>query len=170
MEDFLSTVCTPAWNDRLDRGLPFADGVAELTRRFPDQAELIAAYHDRWPEMLGGPVEGTADVVAELRAAGVPVYGLSNWSTETYPVGRDRFAVLETLDGLLLSGEVGVAKPDPEIFEELCARFGLRPEATLFVDDSAANVEGAARLGFPVHHFRDAGALRADLVARGLLP
>jgi 2-haloacid dehalogenase len=170
MEEFLATVCTREWNDRLDRGLPFAEGVSELVARFPDQAELIVAYHERWPEMVRGAIEGTVAVLGALRAAGVPVYALSNWSLETYPVGTERFGFLDDFDGVLLSGEVGVAKPDPEIFHELCARFDLRPATTLFVDDSLPNVEAARRLGFLVHHFRDADALREELVARGLLP
>jgi 2-haloacid dehalogenase len=70
---------------------------------------------------------------------------------------------------VLLSGEVGMAKPDPEIFHELCRRFGLRPESTLFIDDRAANVDAARRLGFTAHHFQGAPGLRAELVRLGLL-
>jgi len=170
MEEFLATVCTRAWNDRVDRGLPFAEAVAELVARFPDAAELITAYHERWPEMLRGEIDGTVAVLGELRAAGVPVYALSNWSAETFPIGRERFGFLAELDGVLLSGEVGMAKPDPEIFEELCARFDLRPADALFVDDSLPNVEAARQLGFRAHHFREAATLRRELVALGLLP
>jgi 2-haloacid dehalogenase len=169
MEEFLATVCSPAWNDQLDRGRPFAEGVAELVERFPDQAELISAYHERWPEMLRGEIEGTSEVVEELLAAGVPTYVLSNASAETWPFGVERFPILGRFDGVLLSGEVGVAKPDPEIFDELCRRFGVRPETTIFIDDKAANVDAARALGFAAHHFKDAAGLRAELVRLGLL-
>jgi 2-haloacid dehalogenase len=170
MEEFLATVCTGEWNDLLDRGRPFAEAVADLVERFPDSAELVTAYHERWPEMLRGPIEGTVEVLEELRAAGVPTFLLSNASAETWPHVTERFGFLGRIDGLLLSGEVGVAKPDPEIFDELCRRFGLRPEATFFVDDRAVNVDAARRLGFAAHHFRGSAGLRAELVALGLLP
>jgi 2-haloacid dehalogenase len=170
MEEFLATVCTSDWNDRLDRGRPFAEGVAELVERFPDQAELISAYHERWPEMLGGSIDGTVAVLDELRGAGVPVYVLSNASAETWPYAVERFPFLDRFEGVLLSGEVGMAKPDPEIFDELCRRFGLVPESTIFVDDKAANVDAARRLGFTAHHFIGAPGLRAELVSLGLLP
>ena len=170
MEEFLDTVCTPSWNEQMDRGRPFAEAVAELVGRFPDQAELVAAYHERWPEMLRGPIEGTVEVLHELRAAGVPTYVLSNASAETWPDAVERFPFLEELDGVLVSGEVRMAKPDPEIFEELCRRFGVVPASTIFIDDKAANIEAARRLGFAGHHFQGAAALREELVALGLLP
>jgi 2-haloacid dehalogenase len=169
MEEFLATVCTSSWNDQLDRGRPFAEGVAELVERFPDQAELITAYHQRWPQTVRGPIDGTGEVLDELQAAGVPTYVLSNASAETWPHAVERFPFLGSFDGVLLSGEVGVAKPDPEIFDELCRRFGLRPEATIFIDDKAANVDAARALGFAGHHFSDAAGLRAELVRLGLL-
>jgi 2-haloacid dehalogenase len=170
MEEFLATVCTSSWNDQLDRGRPFAEGVAELVERFPDQAELITAYHQRWPEMVRGSIDGTVEVLDELQAAGVPVYVLSNASAETWPHAVERFPFLGSFDGVLLSGEVGVAKPDPEIFDELCRRFDIRPGSTIFIDDKAANVDAARALGFAGHHFSAAPALRSELVALGLLP
>jgi 2-haloacid dehalogenase len=170
MEEFLTTVCTPAWNDQLDRGRPFAEGIAELVERFPDQAGLITAYHERWPEMVKGPIDGTVAVLDELHAAGVPTYVLSNASAETWPFGVERFPFLSRFDGVLLSGEVGVAKPDPAIFDVLCRRFGVRPDTTVFVDDKAANVDAARALGFAGHHFTGADGLRAELVRLELLP
>jgi 2-haloacid dehalogenase len=169
MEMFLETVCTSSWNDQLDRGRPFAEGVAELVERFPDQAELITAYSERWPEMVKGEIDGTVDVLDELHDAGVPTYVLSNASAETWPHAAERFPFLGRFDGVLLSGEVGVAKPDPEIFAELCRRFDLRPATTIFIDDRAANVDAARRLGFPAHHFQGADELRAELVRLDLL-
>jgi 2-haloacid dehalogenase len=140
VEEFLATVCTPEWNTEQDRGRPFAEGVAELVERHPEQAAAIAAYHERWPEMLGGDVSGAVELLAELRAAGVPLYALTNWSTETFVFARERFAFLEWFDGVLVSGEERLIKPDPAIFELLAERFGLDPRATFYVDDSAVNV------------------------------
>jgi 2-haloacid dehalogenase len=169
VEEFLATVCTPAWNAEQDRGRPFAEGVAELVERHPAHAAAITAYHERWPEMLGGAVAGTVEVLAELRAAGVPVYALTNWSAETFGIARERFEFLEWFDGVLVSGEERMIKPDPAIFRLLLDRFGLDPEATFYVDDAEPNVAAAARLGFDAARFTTPAQLRRDLVARRLL-
>ena len=169
VEEFLATVATPEWNAEQDRGRPFADAVAELAARHPAKAAAIAAYHDRWPEMLGGDIPGTVALLAELRAAGVPVYALSNWSAETFPLARERFPFLAWFDGLMISGEERVAKPDRRIFELLLDRFGLTPAATVFVDDADANVRAARAVGLDAVLFRDAAQLRRELAARGLL-
>ncbi|HZQ87894.1 MAG TPA: HAD family phosphatase [Acidimicrobiales bacterium] len=168
MEHFLATVCTPAWNDELDRGLPFAAGVAQLTALHPEHAELISAYHSRWDEMLGGAIDDAVDVLRDLKAASVPVYALSNWSAETYPVARRRYEFLDWFDGVLISGDVGVTKPDPRIFDELCDRFGLQPARTLFVDDRRDNVEGARRYGLLAVQFTSGVTLRESLRDLGL--
>lgn len=165
---FLTQVCTPTWNDRQDRGRPLADAVKELQAEFPQHHDLIAAYYDRWPEMLGGEIEGTAAIVDELRSAGLPVYGLTNFSAETFPIARERFAVLDRLDGVVVSGEEGRAKPDAEFFAVLVDRYRLVPERAVFVDDNAGHVQAARRLGFDAVVFTDPGSLRSALVARGL--
>jgi 2-haloacid dehalogenase len=169
VEEFLATVCTPEWNAEQDRGRPFAEGVAELVGRHPVHAAAITAYHERWPEMLGGAVGGTVEVLAELRAAGVPVYALTNWSAETFGIARERFEFLEWFDGVLVSGEERMIKPDPAIFRLLLDRFGLDPGATFYIDDSPANVAAADRLGFDALRFTSPAQLRRDLEARGLL-
>ena len=146
VEEFLATVCTPEWNAEQDRGRPFAEGVAELVERHPAHAAAIAAFHERWPEMLGGDIPGAVELLAELRATGLPLYALTNWSAETFVVARERFAFLDWFDGLLVSGEERIIKPDPAIFELLLDRFGL----------------DAVRFTGP-------GQLRRDLAARRLL-
>jgi 2-haloacid dehalogenase len=166
VEEFLATVCTPEWNAEQDRGRPFAEGVAELVERHPAHAAAIAAYHERWPEMLAGEIGGSVEVLAELRAAGVPLYALTNWSAETFVVARERFAFLQWFDGVLVSGEERMIKPDPRFFRLLLDRFGLAPEATFYVDDSAANVEAARRLGLDAVRFTGPGQLRRELAAR----
>ena len=169
VEEFLATVCTPEWNIEQDRGRPFAEGVAELVERHPVHAAAITAYHERWPEMLGGDIGGTVELLAELRAAGVPIYALTNWSAETFGIARERFEFLEWFDGVLVSGEERMVKPDPAIFQLLLDRFGLDPGATFYVDDSPANVVAAAQLGFDAVRFTGPGQLRRDLAARRLL-
>ena len=169
VEEFLATVCTPAWNLEQDRGRPFAEGVAELVERHPVHAAAIAAYHERWPEMLGGDIPGAVELLAELRTTGLPLYALTNWSAETFVLARQRFEFLDWFDGLLVSGEERIIKPDPAIFELLADRFGLDPGSSVYIDDSDANVAAAAALGFDAVRFTGAGQLRRDLAARRLV-
>ena len=124
----------------------------------------------RWPEMLAGEIPGAVDVLAELRAAGLRLVALSNWSAELFPVARERFDFLAWFEGILISGEVGVNKPNRQIFEHLIERFGIEPATAIFIDDSSANVATAAALGFRAIQFTDAAALRLELVRLGLLP
>lgn len=168
IERFLAEVCTPEWNASLDAGHPFADGVAQLVREHPEQAELIEAYWSRWPEMLGGCFTETLEIMRRLRAEGIPIYALSNWSNETFPSTRDRFPFLDEFDGILLSGQVGVGKPDPAIFRRFLERFGLTAESTVFIDDNAANVAVAQSLGLQALLFRNAAQVRLELQGLGL--
>jgi len=169
VEEFLATVCTPEWNAEQDRGRPFAEGVAELVERHPAHAAAIAAYAERWPEMLAGDIPGTVELLAELRAAGMPLYALTNWSAETFVIARERFAFLSWFDGVLVSGEERMIKPDPAFFRLLQERFGLAPEATFYVDDAEANVAAARALGLDAVRFTGPEQLRRELAARRAL-
>ncbi len=170
MESFLAEVTTAEWNAHQDAGRPWAEAVELLVAEYPERRELIEAFHRRWPEMLAGEIPGTVDVLADLRAKGVRLLALSNWSAEMFPVARERFDFLEWFEGIVISGEVGVNKPDHRIFEHLAERFGIEPTEALFIDDSLANVHAAKALGFQAIHFSDAAALCLDLVRVGLLP
>ena len=168
MEAFLSEVATSEWNEAQDAGRPWAEGIAALVEAHPERRDLIEAFHGRWLEMLGGPIPGTVDVLADLRRAGVRTYALSNWSAETFPLARDRFPFLEGFDGIVISGDVGAVKPDPRMFEHLVTEHGLEPSASVFIDDRAANVEAALELGFRAIRFVDAADLRRALEELGL--
>lgn len=169
IEHFLTHVATHEWNARLDAGLPYAEAVIERAEAFPEHAEWLHAYHERWSDMLGGAIEGTVEVLADLRERGVPLYGLTNWSAETFPVAQERFGFIDWFDGVVVSGEVRLIKPDAQIYHHLVDTFDVVPETALFIDDRAENVEAAERLGFRGHHFHDPAALRRHLEALGLL-
>jgi len=169
IERFLAEICTSAWNERQDAGRPWAEAIAELVERAPQHRPLIEAYWHRWPEMLGGPIDAAVDVAADLRRRGVPLYGLTNWSAETFPHAREQFDFLDWFDGIVVSGEEGVIKPSADIFKILLERFDLRARDAVFVDDNSRNVEAAAALGIDAHHFRSADALRRHLAHAGLL-
>jgi 2-haloacid dehalogenase len=169
MEAFLSTVVTPEWNREQDRGRTWEAAVEELAARHPEHRDLIEAYHLRWHDMLAGPIEGTVAVLEELRDRGTRLLALSNWSAETFPVARDRFPFLAWFEGIVISGEERAIKPEPAIFIALVERYGVEPADAVFVDDTAANVEAAGRLGFRTIRFRDPDDLRRRLAALGVL-
>jgi 2-haloacid dehalogenase len=169
MEAFLVEIGFDAWNVEQDRGRPYAVGVAELSRRFPQHRELIAAYHERWEESIKGPIQGTIDLLGALEQAGHPLYGLSNWSAETFARVRPRYPFFERFDAIVISGDVGLVKPDPAIFERLLARVARKAEDCVFIDDGRDNIAAARRLGFRTIRFEGAEQLAAELRRLGLL-
>lgn len=168
MEAFLRDVCAPAWNLEQDRGRPWAQAIAELSAIHPDKAELIAAYRGRWMEMLAGPIGGTVAILERLHEAGVPLYALTNWSAETFPIAEELYDFLGRFRGIVVSGRIGLVKPDAAIYAHTIERFGVTPERTVFIDDSAKNVAGAAATGLRAVHYTGPDALARDLAALGL--
>lgn len=169
VERLLGEVCTPEWNRAQDAGRSWAEAVETLTARHPDQAGLIAAYRDRWAEMIAGPFESTVQVLADLRRAGVALYALTNWSAEMFPVAQRRFDFLSWFEHIVVSGHERLVKPDPRIYRLLAQRHGLNLQHAVFIDDTPANVVAARELGMLGLDFVDAEQLRADLAAHGLL-
>jgi 2-haloacid dehalogenase len=169
MEAFLAEVCTVEWNERQDAGRPFAEAVAELAPRHPDKLDLINAWHERFGEMIPGPIDGTVDILRELKSRKVPVYALSNWSAETFPSCRPRFPFLDWFDGIVVSGHEGCMKPDERIFRVLLDRYRLAADETVFVDDNPNNARAASALGIHGIHFQSSEALRRELSSLGFL-
>jgi 2-haloacid dehalogenase len=169
IDKFLSDVDFSGWNAQQDKGRPFAVAVAELSSRFPQYADLIRAYRERWQQSIAGPIKGSVEILRALKAAGHRIYGLSNWSAETFPLARSRFDFFGELEGYLISGEVGLIKPDPEIFMLFTKKFRFAPAECLLIDDSVQNIAEARRLGFLTIHFQSADQLRRDLEKIGLL-
>jgi len=153
MEHFLATVCTHEWNRCQDAGRSFAEGARLLMAEHPDKAELIDAYHTRFDEMLAGPIAGSVEILGELRDRGTALYGLTNWSAETYPAAVERFAFLRWFRGILVSGEVGLIKPDPRIFALMIERFNIEAQHAVYIDDVETNAAAAASLGIHAIHF-----------------
>ena len=157
-----------AWNHLRDAGATWDDGEAEVRRTHPHWAEHAAAYRANFEHALIGPVPGTAELLTELHAAGVPQLGLTNWSHELYPAAPRLFPVLDLLDDVVVSGTEKVAKPDPAIFEIAVARTGLPVADLVLVDDNEANVEAAIEFGLDGIVFTRADDLRTSLRERGL--
>jgi 2-haloacid dehalogenase len=169
MERFLDEICTLEWHSAHDLGVPASRSTAELAIAHPEHAELISAWATRSEEMISGEISEAVEMLAALKRTGMPCYALTNMEAETYPLRRDRYEFMGWFDGTVVSAHEGIAKPDPEIFRRLLARFDLRAERTVMIDDSAANLEAARSLGMQTVHFRSAAELRRWLVAAGLL-
>ena len=169
MEHFLAHVCSHDWNLMQDAGRPFAEGVAELTERFPEHAELIAAYDTRWEEMVTGAIDETVAILRELEARGTPLYALTNFSTEKLPLCRRRFDFFEAFAGVVVSGEIGMVKPDRAIYDHLVETYDVVPARCLFIDDNQDNVAGARDAGWQAVKYASPDQLRRELTRRGLL-
>ena len=163
MERFFTEVNFMEWNAHQDRGRPFAEGVAALSQEFPQYSHLIQAYQDHWSDSIGVSLTGTIEILKHLKQAEYLVYGLSNWSAETFPSVRERYDFFDLLDGMVISGEVGHVKPHPEIFQILLDRIGRPASECLLIDDSLANVQQAQLMGFSVIRFESPELLRAAL-------
>lgn len=155
---------------KLDRGtISEAEVVARVCARLPRHLhgaveEIVTSW---WLRPLI-PVEGMAELIRELKENGYGIYLLSNASLAL----RSYFSRIpgsECFDGLVVSAEEKLLKPQREIFEVLLRRFGLAPESCFFVDDLPANVEGAQNVGMEGAVFRgDVNRLRRELAAAGV--
>lgn len=156
------------WFRAVDAGYPLSQAIAERSEIYPEYADAMQLYVDRWPETIRGLFEGTLEIVRELHASGAPLYVLSNWAGETWARVEQDFAFLEFFDDVIISGHVGMAKPDTAIFEMARNRFNVDPTATLFIDDGPKNVAAAKGLGFQAVVFETPEKLRRDLIDLGV--
>jgi 2-haloacid dehalogenase len=170
MEVFLRDVVSPDWNAQQDSGRTWAEATAELLAKHPDQEAMIRAYADRWAEMLAGPIAGTVDILREVRDRGLRLYALTNWSAETFPRARPMFPFLDWFEGIVVSGDERIKKPDPAIWHRLIERYAIEPARTVYIDDMPYNAAVAAELGFHAIRFEGAEALRERLAGLGVLP
>lgn len=160
---FLRHVADNEWRGRIDAGESTAACIDELKARQPEYTEAIELYRSRWREMLTGEVPGMREVINELRAKGYEIYGLTNWSMETFPAARERFGILQMIDRYVVSGAERLIKPDHRLFHVLLDRYGLKAGECVFVDDNPDNVAAAETLGMKGIVFTGAETLRKQL-------
>ncbi|NMB90002.1 MAG: HAD family phosphatase [Chloroflexi bacterium] len=167
---FLAEIGFHQWNVEQDKGLhPFDASVAELARRHAHYYTEVMAYGERWEETVSGPIQPTVDLLYELRDAGYPLYGLSNWDAEKFAVVRRKYAFMDCFEDIIVSGEVRLVKPEPPIYNLLLERTGREAGECLFIDDSLNNVTGAKNLGFQTIQFTSPQQLRQEMEQRGIL-
>ena len=169
VEQFLAEVCPQSWNVQMDRGYPFKKAIEERCQLFPDQAQYLHAYWERWDETISGAIPGTVEILAELRDAGYPLYVLSNWSAESYARVRAQFPFLDWFDDLVISGQIGLLKPNRDIFDYLLEKVGLPAGECLFIDDRSENTEAAEKFGFQTVLFTSPEEFRSYLIEKKIL-
>jgi 2-haloacid dehalogenase len=165
---FLTEICSGDWNKEQDRGRNWPEAEAALIERFPEHEALIRAWRANWHEMIPGSLAETPEILDELIAAGQDVTALTNFASDTFAEALERFPYLRLFRGITVSGEIGMVKPEPEIYRLHAETFGLAPAATLFFDDTVANVEAAREAGWQAERFVDAATMRADLARHGI--
>ncbi len=168
IDRFLQVIGFRDWNIQQDGGRSFDEGVAVLSAQFPQYAPLIRAYHERYADSIIGPIAGTVDILRACKAAGYPLYGLSNWAQEKFDLVRPKYNFFEYFDDILISSTVNLVKPDPRIFEIFLKRIGRRADECVYIDDSAANAAMADRLGFMTIRFESPRQLAAELDRLGV--
>lgn len=169
MESFLTNVCHGEWNEQQDAGRPFSQAIDELIPFHPKYEAMIRAYRDRWPEMISGAIEGTVDVLSRIRETRrYRLYALTNWSAETFPLAQKRFEFLHWFEGVVVSGEEKMIKPDARFFKILETRHGVEPTKSVFIDDNLKNVTAADGLGYKTIRFIDPADLRSRLSDLGV--
>jgi 2-haloacid dehalogenase len=168
---FLDNVCKMDWVVQQDGGQTIEDGTAELIALYPDHEALIRAFYARWPEMVSGVLEEGVALVDRLKAVEMPLFGLTNWSAETFPYAWERFDVLRQFREVIVSGRVGVVKPDPQIFALMVDEIkkhlpDIQPSELVFIDDNLKNAQAATLLGWHGVHYT--GAMETETKLREL--
>jgi 2-haloacid dehalogenase len=165
---FLAEICTPEWNIEQDRGRAWEEAEALLIADYPDEAENIRGFRRYWHEMVPHAYEESVAIMEALIEQGYDVTMLTNFASDTFIEARGRYAFLKKPRGVTVSGDIRAIKPERAIFDHHVSAFGIDPKATLFIDDSAKNVEGARAAGWNAVLFTDAGTLRKDLAGYGI--
>ena len=170
MEYFLQHITTSDWNEEQDAGRSLAEATEILVAQHPQYRTEIQAFYGRWTEMLGGPIAGTVALLEAIKQQGNHgLYALTNWSAETWPIAWERYAFLQWFEGILVSGQEKIRKPDPAIYEMILDRFQIKKNTTLFIDDNLRNITAAKEVGIPSVHFQSPEQLATVFRQRGLI-
>ena len=166
---FLENICTHDWNEKQDAGRSFEEATAELLAKFPEHEVPIRAWYGRWQETMNGPIQGTVDILREIRdSKKYKLYALTNWSTETFPWALEKFEFLHWFEGIVVSGHEKTRKPFPDFFQILFDRYNINPAEALFIDDNLRNINGGQEVGMPGIHFQSPEQLREALIQKGI--
>lgn len=163
MEYFLTKVCHNDWNEGQDKGKPLEQATQEKIAEFPDYEYFIKKYYDEWETMLHSDIYNNTFWVKHLKEKGFRVFGLTNWSAETFPIAYKRYSVFHEFEDIVVSGEVKLKKPDEKIYTLALSTFGIKAEESLFIDDNLKNIEAAEKLGIHTIHLTAEKSLENEL-------
>lgn len=169
LSDFLDEIGFYQWNLKMDAGKSFETGIQELCEKFPHWAEKIRLYDKRYSESVRGPIQGSVSILLQLSRQNWSLFGLSNFNAEKFYSIRPHYSFFDVFNRIILSGEVGVIKPDPIIFQIMLQEICFRAMDCIFIDDSQANILAAKELGFDVIHFKAPEDLAYELAQRGIV-
>ena len=168
MEFFLSNICTPDWNLRQDAGYPIADATHELQIQHPEYVKEIGMFYSNWIQMIGGEIVENTRLLNSLKL-NYRLFGLTNWSAETFPIAYDKFPFFRNFEGIVISGAERMIKPDQALFKLLLDRYSLKAEESLFIDDSFANIIAAKEMGLHTIYIRGSITLHDQLIDLDLI-
>ena len=167
MDHFLENICNSDWNEQQDAGRSTSEAIRILQKQHPQYRDEIRMYYEQWTTMLGGPIEENVALLEPLKSR-YRLLGLTNWSAETFPIAWDMYPFFRIFEGIVISGEEKLKKPDERIFRLLLERYDLVADECLFIDDSPVNVRSAEQLGFEVIHLAAGLSLKNELKQRGI--
>ncbi|MBV8325227.1 HAD family phosphatase [Chryseobacterium sp.] len=149
MEYFLENIAQSEWNDEQDKGRSLAEGTDIQIRKFPEWEKEIRAYYDNWAVMLKSDIPQNVEVLRKLKNTDYHLFGLTNWSAETFPYALENYDFFQLFDGkIVVSGTEKLIKPDPKIWHVLLERYHIQANESVFIDDNPKNIEMAKSLGF----------------------
>lgn len=164
MEFFLKNIAEDEWNAEQDRGRSLAEGTEIQVAKFPEWEKEIRAYYDNWTTMLRSEIPKNVEVLRKLENTDYELFGLTNWSHETFPYALANYDFFKLFDGkIVVSGEEKLIKPDPKIWKALLDRYDIKAEESVFIDDNAKNIEVAKSLGFITVHVKEDTDLQSEL-------
>ncbi len=169
MEYFLAEICNDEWNVQQDAGRSLTEATRILQNRHPEYKEMIGRYYDDWEVMLNDEIKENSKLIEVLKRKEYRLYGLTNWSGETFPIAYNRYHFFKEFDGIVVSGEEKLVKPDKRIFQLLLDRYGIDAADSLFIDDNIKNTLVAEEFGFKTIHFGAGVNLEKLLVGMGVL-
>jgi 2-haloacid dehalogenase len=165
---FFDNICTHDWNIEQDRGRTWEEAEQLLIDACPDHADNIRNFRLHWHEMVPYAYEDSVHVMEKLIDNGHDVTMLTNFAADTFHEARQRFPFLDRPRGVTVSGKIGMIKPDRGIYDHHVKTFRLDPAASLFIDDSQKNVDGAKAAGWQAVLFQNAKTLEEDLERFGI--
>lgn len=161
---FIDNICTLAWNEEQDAGRTIKEGTAKKIKEFPEHEALILKYYNEWEDMLTGPIQETVDILQELKdKKQYKLFAITNWSAELFPIALKRYKFLQYFEDIVVSGEIKIRKPNPEIYQYSLKRFKIKASEAIFIDDNLRNVKAAEKEQINSIHYLNAAQLKTAL-------